>query len=255
LQRPFLLAQLSDFHLGAEPEIGVEPAAGLAVVVAALAKLPTPIDAIVVTGDLADHGAPEEYRLAREVLAGLGVPVHVLPGNHDDRAAMRDAFGLAGEPTAPLDYAVDLGPLALVVVDSTIPGEDPGDFEPEQLRRLDATLAASAGRPTVVAMHHPPLPTAIADWDRVNMAAAERLALAEVIAAHPHVAAIVAGHLHRTAFSTLAGRPVISGPSTYLQASPDFRTETVELDGTSPGFALHALRGDELSSQIESVPR
>jgi 3',5'-cyclic AMP phosphodiesterase CpdA len=181
------------------------------------------------------------------------VPIHPLPGNHDDRAAMREAFALAGEPGAPLDYAVDLGPLDLVVVDSTIPGEDPGGFEPEQLRRLDATLAANTGKPTIVATHHPPLPTAIADWDGANMAAAERPALAAVIAAHPHVRVLIGGHLHRVAVSTLAGRPVIAGPSTFVQAHPDFRTETVEMLGSPPGFALHALLGDELSSQIETI--
>jgi Icc protein len=254
LGRPFILAQLSDFHLGADPEEeGVDPAPRAALVVEAVGRLPTPVDAVVVTGDLTEHGAPAEYRLARELLAGFEVPVHLLPGNHDDRGALREAFGLAGEPRAPIDYAVDLGPLDLVVVDSTIPGEDPGAFEPEQLRRLDAALAANAGKPTVVAMHHPPLATAIVDWDRVNLPAAERGALAEVIAAHPHVRAVVAGHLHRVAASSLAGRPVISGPSTYVQAHPDFRAETVELDGSPPGFALHALLDGELSSQIESV--
>jgi Icc protein len=253
LGRPFILAQLSDFHLGDDREGRGDPAAGLAATVAALRRLPTPVDAVVVTGDLADHGSAAEYELARELLAALEVPVHVLPGNNDDRAAMREAFGPAGEPDDPIDYAVDLGPLDLVVVDSTVPGKTRGAFEPEQLRRLDATLAANDGKPTVVAMHHPPLTTAIADWDRWNMRAGQRRALGKTIAAHPHVVAILGGHLHRVAASTLVGRPVISGPSTFTQAHPDFRAETVEMAASPPGFALHALLDGELSSQIETV--
>ncbi|HEY5331959.1 MAG TPA: hypothetical protein VIJ21_00315, partial [Solirubrobacterales bacterium] len=70
---------------------------------------------------------------------------------------------------------------------------------------------------------------------------------------HPHVVAIVAGHLHRAAASTLVGRPIISGPSTFTQARPDFRAETVEMVTAPPGFALHALLGDKLSSQIETI--
>ncbi|HWE35142.1 MAG TPA: metallophosphoesterase, partial [Isosphaeraceae bacterium] len=124
MARPFLLAQISDLHLG-EPAIsGVKPKKSLREVIAALEKLPNPVDAIVVTGDLAEHAKPEEYRLADELIGRLGVPFYVLAGNHDDRATMREAFALPGAADEPIDYAVDLGPLRLVVVDSTIPGED-----------------------------------------------------------------------------------------------------------------------------------
>lgn len=254
MARPFLLAQLSDPHLGADQEAGVDPAASLEAVVGALGRLPTPVDAILVSGDLADHGRAAEYSLARELLGRAGVPVHVLPGNHDDRAAMREAFAVPVEADEPIDYAVDLGPLHLVVIDSTVPGEDPGDFTPAQLARLGDDLAAAPEKPTIVAMHHPPLGTSIPDWDRVNLSREQREALAAALAPHPQVRAIVGGHLHRVAASTLAGRPVISAPSTYLQARPDFVAETVETDGRPPGFVLHALRDGELSSQVEMVP-
>jgi 3',5'-cyclic AMP phosphodiesterase CpdA len=252
LPRPFLLAQLSDLHLGEPPIAGVDPEDSLETVIDAIEGLPNRPDAILVSGDLAEHGAVEEYRLARQLIGRLGVPIHVLPGNHDDRATMREAFGLAGDRRAPLDYVADLGPLRLLVVDSTIPGEDRGGFEPAQLQRLDAELTAT-DRPTILAMHHPPLPTGIPDWDGVNVPLAEREALGAVIGPHPHLRAIVAGHLHRITASTLAGRPVIAAPSTFAQARPDFSTETVDLAAQPPGFVLHALLGEELSSQVELV--
>ncbi len=252
MSRPFLLAQISDLHLGERPRDGVKPKRCLRAVVAALGRLPDPPDAILVSGDLAEHGASKEYRLAKEVIGRLGVPIHVLPGNHDDRATMRASFGIPGESGAPIDYAVDLGPLCLVVIDSTIPGEDRGGFDPGQLERLDAELAASP-KPAIVAMHQPPLTTTMADWDGVNLPVADRQALAAVIARHPQVKAIVGGHLHRVATAALAGRPVLAAPSTYLQARPNFAAETIELYGGAPGFALHALRGGELSTQVEIV--
>ena len=252
MPRPFLLAQLSDLHLGEPASHGADPEGCLRAVVAALGRLPDRLDAILVSGDLAEHGAPAEYLMAAEEIGKLEVPVHVVPGNHDDRATMRGCFGIPGSGDAPIDYAVDLGPLRLVVVDSTIPGEDRGGFDPGQLERLDAELAASA-KPAIVAMHHPPLTTAMADWDGVNLSALERRALAAVVARHPQVKAIVGGHLHRVSVGSLAGRPVLAAPSTYLQARPDFAAEAVELYGGSPGFAIHALRGEELSTQIEIV--
>jgi hypothetical protein len=88
----------------------------------------------------------------------------------------------------------------------------------------------------------------------VNLPRSEREALAAAVAPHPQVLAVVGGHLHRIAASTLAGRPVISAPSTYLQARPDFVTGEVEVDGGPPGFVIHAVLDGELSSQVELVP-
>jgi len=253
LARPFLLAHLSDLHLGEPPILGVKPKKSLREVIAAIEDLPNPIDAILVTGDLAEHGKLKEYQLAGEMLAGFGVPVLTLPGNHDDRATMREAFAIPGTGDAPIDYAVDLGPLRVVVVDSTIPGEDHGGFDPAQLEWLDAELAAAPAQPTILAMHQPPLATGIPDWDRVNMSVAERQRLAAAVERHPQVRAIVGGHLHRVAASTLAGRPVLVAPSAFVQARPNFETEKVKLRDISRGFLLHVLRGESLASQAEIV--
>jgi 3',5'-cyclic AMP phosphodiesterase CpdA len=251
LSRPFILAQISDPHLG-EPAIGgVKPKKALREVIAAIAALPNPVDAILVTGDLAEHAAPAEYELAAELIGALGVPIQVLPGNHDDRATMRAAFDLPGEGDAPLDYAADLGPLRLVVIDSTIPGEDHGGFEPGQLERLEAELASAPEQPTIVAMHQAPLATGIADWDSVNLPVPDRHALAAVIERHPQVRAIVGGHLHRIAASSLAGRPVIVAPSTFIQARPNFDTEKVKLRDFFRGFLLHVLHDGDLATQVE----
>jgi 3',5'-cyclic AMP phosphodiesterase CpdA len=252
LSRPFLLAQISDLHLGERPRDGSDPETCLRAVVKALKALPDRPDAVLVSGDLAEHAKPKEYRLAQKVIGKLGVPMYGLPGNHDDRATMREVLGASGEGDAPLDYAVDFGPLRLIVVDSTIPDEDRGGFGPGQLEFLDAELGASP-TPAIVAMHHPPLTTAMVDWDGVNLPVTEREALAAAIARHPQAKAIVAGHLHRVTASSLAGRPVLAAPSTYLQARPDFGAEKVKLYAGAPGFVIHALRGEELSSQIEIV--
>jgi 3',5'-cyclic-AMP phosphodiesterase len=253
LSRPFILAQISDPHLGEPPIDGIKPKKSLREVIAAIAALPHPVDAILVSGDLAEHAKPKEYALARELIGALGVPVHPLPGNKDDRATMRAAFDLPGEPDAPLDYAVDMGPLRLVVLDSTIPGEDRGDFTPAQLEWLEAKLGVAPEQPTIVAMHQPPLVTGMADWDSVIMTPADRAALAAVIDRHPQVRAIVGGHLHRVAASTLAGRPVVVAPSTFVQARPNYATDQVRLGDPFRGFVLHVLREGELATQVEIV--
>jgi Icc protein len=252
MPKPVLLAQVSDLHIGAG-ENGADPVSHLQAVVRAIRSLPNQPDAVLVTGDLTHDGGPREYSIARELLEGLEVPLHVLPGNHDDRVLLREAFDLPGEGRDPIDYAADVGALRLVLFDSNVPGQDPGRYDPERLGWLDSELSAQPERPTLLALHHPPLATAVREWDGINLEPGQRPLLAEVVARHPQLRAIVGGHLHRIAASSLAGCPVLSVPSTYLQARPDFETEGVEFVPV-PGFALHALLDGELSSQVESVP-
>lgn len=249
---PTLLVQLSDLHIGGD-ENGLDPIPRLEAVIATVRSLPNRPDAVLVSGDVTDDGAASGYRVARELLERLDVPLHVIPGNHDDRARMREAFDLPGVGDERINYSVAVGDLRLVAFDSIVPGQDPGDFPPEQLRRLDEELGAEPETPTLLALHHTPLTTGIPEWDEINLSASQRDALAAVVARHPQLRAIVGGHLHRVAVSTLGGCPVLAAPSTYWQVRPNFeRDEVHTLD--SPGFAIHALRDGELSSQVEAVP-
>jgi 3',5'-cyclic-AMP phosphodiesterase len=252
--KPVLLAQLSDLHIGAAWE-GVDPTPRLERVIEAVRSLPNPVDAVVVTGDLTADGGEEDSLLARRLLDSFDVPVHVLPGNHDLRASLRRAFELPGEGDDPIDYAVEVGELRLIVLDSIVPGHDHGAFAAELLRWLDEELGSNRERPTILALHHPPLATGVPEWDGINLSASEREALAAVVARHPQLQAIVGGHLHRVAASALAGCPVLAAPSTYLQLLPNYAPTDFEGEDVvwsdPPGFALHLLRDGELSSQVE----
>ncbi|HEY3552331.1 MAG TPA: hypothetical protein VGK66_01460, partial [Solirubrobacterales bacterium] len=99
-------------------------------------------------------------------------------------------------------------------------------------------------------LHHSPLPTGVPEWDAINLTAADREALAEVVARHPQLRVIVGGHLHRTAAGAVGGCAVLSAPSACLQVRPNYEHDEVDFVGP-PGFALHVLRGGELSSQVE----
>src|SRR5436305_1965129 len=76
MSRPFFLAQLSDPHIGADWGFG-DPTARLATAVRSVRGLGRP-DAVLVSGDLADHGSDAEYEVVHELLDSLGAPVYVL---------------------------------------------------------------------------------------------------------------------------------------------------------------------------------
>lgn len=249
--KPVLLAQLSDLHICEEWE-GVDPVAQLERVVAAIPALPNPLDAVLVTGDLTDDGSEEHYRRARELLERLDAPLYVLPGNHDDRGNLRAAFDLPGDGDEPVNYTAEVGALRLVCFDSNVSGQDAGSYDQERLEWLDATLREQPEAPTLLALHHPPLPTGIPEWDAINLTAADREAIAEVVARHPQLRLVTGGHLHRTAAGSIGGCAVLSAPSACLQVQPNYEHDEVTFVGP-PGFAIHVLRGDELSSQVQML--
>ena len=117
-----LLAHLSDPHLTTGPLAG-GPAAGLHAALGRLLGLPTRPDAAVITGDLTDHGHPDEYHQLTELLTEIPLPVYLAAGNHHNRGALLDAFAgtaqLAGGDQA--HYAADLPGATLVVLDGPSP--------------------------------------------------------------------------------------------------------------------------------------
>jgi 3',5'-cyclic-AMP phosphodiesterase len=247
--RRVLIAQLSDLHVCDEWE-GVDPTAQVERVVEIIRSLPDPVDGVVVTGDLADDGSEESYRRVGRLLEPFEVPIHVLPGNHDDRARLREAFGLPGAGEEPINYSAEVGELRIVAFDSIVPGRDPGAYGTEQLRWLDEALGRASDAPTLLALHHPPLATGLPGWDAINLTVADREALARVVEKHPQLCAIVGGHLHRTAAGVLAARPVFSAPSACLQALPHFEGNDVAFVDP-PGFALHVYFDGDFSSQAQ----
>jgi Icc protein len=247
---PFILIQISDLHIGAE-WTGADPREALAKAIAAVAAFPDRPDAVLVSGDLTEHGGEAEYELAAELLAGLPAPFHVLPGNHDRRAPLRRAFGLAGAGEEPIQYAVDLGPLRLLALDSLRPGRDRGGLDERRLAWLESELRREPGRPALIAVHHPPLRLGIRVWDEIGLDAEGCAGLERVVAANPQVLGIVSGHVHRALVGQVGGRPALAVPSVYAQARLDFGLRKIELCADPPAFAVHTLLDGRLVSHIQ----
>lgn len=251
-ERPLLVVQLSDPHLGAEWGEG-DPVAKLAAAIESVRRLRPRPDAVIVTGDLADHASDDEYERVRKLLDTLAAPVHVLPGNHDRRAAMRRHFDLPGSGDEPVQYVARLDRLRLIMLDTTIPGEDAGALDAERLDWLDRELAAAPDVPTVIAMHHPPFLTGVPAWDELALRDADRSTLARLLERHPQTRRIVAGHLHRTITAGLAHVPVLAIPSTYVQLGLDFDASELKLVDEPAGFAVHTLLDGEVVSHVQPV--
>ena len=241
-----LLAQISDLHIkrpGALAYRRVDTAAYLERCVARLVALEPKPEAVVVTGDLVDLGTLAEYEALKTLLAPLTMPVYLLVGNHDERGALREVFPDHAYLRAGgefVQYAVDVGPLRLVALDSQMPQQSSGHLCAARLAWLDTQLAQAQGKPVVLALHHPPFVSGIGHMDRQRLDPASSERLAAIVSRYPNVERVICGHVHRPIFTRFAGTIASAVPAPAHQVALDLRENAPSAFRLEPpAFALH----------------
>jgi 3',5'-cyclic AMP phosphodiesterase CpdA len=232
-----VIAHVSDTHFGNEAQ---DPSARNAAVMDHLLAMSPRPDVLVVTGDVADHGLPEEYVEARAWLDRWEGPLAVCPGNHDVRDAFVAGLGIGSRTVE------EVAGVRFVMLDSLVDADetgrvDPGRLGDDQLAWLDARLAEDA-RATYVCLHHPPTTIHLGLMDPIRLLDGD--ALAAVLARHPHVVATLVGHAHTMCATTFAGRPLLIGGGGVSTVTADAEAQPTLWYDAPPSFALH-LVGDD----------
>lgn len=230
---PYLIAQLSDIHIGG-PNAGSGERFSLAIdAINTMTRRP---DLVLLTGDLSHNGTIDGWNELRERLSSLTVPWEAIPGNHDRRIA-----DLKGHK------AINAGPLRLVLLDTSndIFGETDAAW-------LDEELASHGETPTIVAIHQPPFETGIWWMDCVGLKGSELFE--SVIRRHSQVIKILSGHVHRLIQTNWGTCSLWVCPSTSISVAPDLDpnhdpAETAE----APTFSLHAYTGSGIVSHLIPV--
>ena len=234
----FVIAHVSDTHFGNDAQ---DPAARTAAVMDHLLAMDPRPDVLVVSGDVADHGLPEEYAEARAWLDRWEGPLAVCPGNHDVRDAFVAGLGIATRTV------VETGGVRFVMLDSLIDADETRPGRPGPARGRPAAPGSTPGsprttRPSYVCLHHPPTTIDLALMDPIRLRDGD--ALAAVVARHPHVVAVLVGHAHTMAATTFAGRPLLIGGGVVSTVTADAEALPTLWYDAPPSFALH-LVGDD----------
>jgi len=249
-----LIVHLSDTHFtaGRAPMFGtVDSDEILAQALRQLAGAGLSPSAIVITGDIADTGADDAYTRVRAavepVAAELGAELVWVMGNHDIRANFRAGLLAADEtgaaPDAPYDRVVDLGGLRLIVLDSTVPGFHYGALTEAQLEWLAGVLETPAPRGTLLALHHPPIPSPQIFDELIELR--DQAALEAVIRG-TDVRGILAGHLHYSTHSTFAGVPVSVASATCYTNDPLLSQTGLRAQAGGHAFDIVHVYGDRM---------
>lgn len=238
-----VIAHISDTHLLAGSRLlggRYDTAANLERTLEAVVSAATRLDALVFTGDLADLGEPDAYRALKAavepVAERLGAPVVWVAGNHDERPELhRHLLGTDGGQE-PVTGVWDLGGLRLVAIDTSVPGWHHGDLDAAQLEWLRNVLADPAPLGTLLALHHPPLPSHVPFFDILELRHQDALA---AVLQDTDVRGILAGHLHYSMSGVFAGVPVsVAAATCYtmnLQRPPQ------RVNGMDGGQSFHLV--------------
>jgi 3',5'-cyclic AMP phosphodiesterase CpdA len=232
-----LIAHFSDTHIGATAEAPERTQR----VLAHLDALRQRPDAVLITGDLADHGAEDEYEQLRDLLADRDVLL--CPGNHDRRGPYRKVLLGDDGGEAPVNSIADLPDARIVLLDSSIPGRDEGRLDDTTVDFLAAALDETpAERTVVIAFHHPPLEIAVPFIDEIRQY--DVGPLADLVTRHPNVAALLCGHAHLPAASTFAGRPLLVAPGVVSSLCLPWESADLVDYSRPPAIAYHVIGAD-----------
>ncbi len=215
-------------------------------------------DLVVVTGDIADRGRPDEYRRAVEQLGRIPVPANILAGNHD--------FVVPFEAHLPrrslsMSRTMRVDNWLFLFADTNYAGRELGDdgrlhdkhdriearpqFGPQEMAWMTETIEATDAEHVFVWSHHP-----ARELGSFNSAAHDEEAVA-LVRRHPQIQGFGAGHTHTDSVADVEGRPVFTCPAftvnldwlEYTLLPPGYRTYEFHEDGTVVS-ACHLMDND-----------
>ena len=248
------LIHISDIHLTIPGERmgGLDPHRRFAQALSDVRDNHGDAQRIIITGDLTHWGEPGAYDALKEAIAPMDIPVRLMIGNHDDRAAFLAAFeGHPQDANGFINHAEDIGDLRLIYLDSCAPMTHAGHFGQERCDWLGAQLeTATRAR---LFLHHNPMTLGLPAEDKIALVAEDRPLFRALLEAHrDRIEYIHFGHVHAPIHGTVCGIPFCSVPSTGNQSIPDMRETELLTGGPLPPayFVVCIEGGDTIIHQI-----
>lgn len=241
-----LIAQISDLHLAppGEKTLGHVPMdKNLRAIVAHINQLEIRPDVAVISGDITDLGDLESARYASKILDALAMPYYVVPGNHDSRATLLEAFAPSHCPTdlpGFICYTVEDFDIRLIALDSTIPGASGGELCPVRLTWLAQKLSEAPDKPTFIFLHHPPLKCGVTETDADDFIGAGEFS--GLLRQHSNILRLSCGHIHLLTTSGWGGTALSTAPSIGMRLLLDLtKAQPSAFFTDAPAYQLHLL--------------
>ena len=245
------ILQLTDLHILPKADdtlLGVETEKYFKQVLEQAHRTHGNFDLFLLTGDLAQDPCPDSYRRIREILSDYQTPCLCLPGNHDDIVLMRRIFDHA---PVTCGRHKQLANWQIICLNSQKADTPVGLLAQSELVFLSEQLQRHPELYTVIAVHHHCI-TSDSSWmDRMIIENSDEL-FARIVS-HPHVKAIVCGHIHQVLEKTRNSVMLLGTPATCFQFKPG--CHEFALDDKPPGYRVLQLNDDgTLHTNVEWIP-
>ena len=253
-----LILQLTDLHLFSDSSKrmrGVPPHDCLVDVLEHVQSSKLDPDLVVVSGDLAHDEQRATYRILRSLLAPWMDRLVIIPGNHDDRNAIRavfpEQFCQSNCPEPFVTFSRRIDNWLILGLDTHMPGKVFGCMPEEQLAWAHEEMRRHGESPCMLFLHHPPVSIDCPWLDRLGLRKPEPLI--ECIERHPQISVIVAGHVHQEFTGEAAGRTFLTTPSTAMQFTPCQKTPAY--DPIPCGYRIFEIEDTNWSSRVVRLPK
>lgn len=206
---------------------------------------------IVWTGDLAHSESKDAYNLFREIIGDWGEQSLFLPGNHENREAMRAALPqIHGTGNERMSHATEYNGWRLLLLDSREDGESFGQLHSEDLDVITDAFRADSNIPTLVFIHHQPINTD--SWLDPSQLC-NKDALASALKNSRNVKGIFFGHIHMDFAADFSGIRSHATPSTAFQF--DITSDSFALEHRPPGFRFITLHDSTFETGVIRLPK
>ncbi len=208
-------------------------------------------DAIILGGDMSQDNSSASYaHLSKLLTPWQQSPFMLSPGNHAQLDIIENVLIPSLESISDFREQLHPGRWQVISLNSHAPGQVAGRLADAELERLDTLLGDARSRHALLAVHHPPVSTGSRWMDEIGLANAKDFWA--VVDRHPHMRAVLCGHVHQELDVMHGQVRVLTTPSTCIQFKPhcdDFR-----LDGQSPGYRwLELLDDGGIDTGVERV--
>ncbi|GGA13465.1 metallophosphoesterase [Neptunicoccus cionae] len=236
------LLAFTDIHMKSEGQkiIGLDPFAQFERALAHGLRHHPEAERIILMGDLADTGAPEEYDRVQEILQDIETPVTLMAGNHDVRdtlvqkmpQAVCDAAGF-------LQTSHSYGTVRVLTLDTlfgppAVSYAHFGAYCDQRFAWLTEQLseAKQAGQWVALFSHHPPFRVGFKGMDQIRMRDDARML--KVLKGSGVSVHLICGHIHRTISGNWDGFGFSMLKSTCHQMPLAIDTTEMTLGTTEP---------------------
>ena len=248
------ILQLTDLHVFSTPGTelkGILTRESLQDLVAHIQAVEQPFDHVIITGDHTHDELPAAYAAVREILSPWSDRLWQVPGNHDDRAVMRQVFSerIPGTSSDPINFRFEAGTWLCVGLDTHVPGAVAGNIDDVQLAWLQQHLATTRCRRVALFFHHPPIAVGSEWMDAIGLNRREKLQ--DVVRGDDRIRLICCGHVHHEFEFSLGSARVFTTPSTGIQFDPAGDVPNFSTD--RPGYRVIELNGDEFTTCVRRL--